>query len=53
MLLMDYARKPQGLERTMAVLKMRGSQHSSAEHRMTIVPGGLKVEPVERVSAQE
>jgi circadian clock protein KaiC len=45
-LLMDYARKSQGLERSMAVLKMRGSEHSSAEHRMAIVPGGLKVEPL-------
>ena len=30
----------------MSVLKMRGSQHSSAGHRMTIVPGGLQVEPL-------
>jgi circadian clock protein KaiC len=43
-LLMDYARKGHGLERTMAVLKMRGSQHVTDEHRMTIVPGGLQVE---------
>ncbi|MFL5356050.1 circadian clock protein KaiC [Archangium sp.] len=43
-LLMDYARKSHELERTMAVLKMRGSEHSSAEHRMTIMPGGLQVE---------
>jgi circadian clock protein KaiC len=45
-LLMDYARKEQGLERTMTVLKMRGSEHTSAEHRMTIVSGGLQVEPL-------
>ncbi|WPB76236.1 circadian clock protein KaiC [Archangium violaceum] len=43
-LVMDYARKPEGLERTMTVLKMRGSQHDTAEHRMNIVPGGLQVE---------
>ncbi|AKI99870.1 circadian clock protein KaiC [Archangium gephyra] len=45
-LLMDYARKEHGLERTMTVLKMRGSEHTSAEHRMTIVSGGLQVEPL-------
>ncbi len=44
-LLMDYTRKRHGLERKMSVLKMRGSEHTSAEHRMTIVPGGLQVEP--------
>ncbi|HLM44447.1 MAG TPA: circadian clock protein KaiC [Myxococcaceae bacterium] len=47
-LLMDYARKSEGLERSMSVLKMRGSEHSSAEHRMAIIPGGLKVEPLPR-----
>jgi circadian clock protein KaiC len=51
-LLMDYARQGHGLERTMAVLKMRGSQHASDEHRMTIVPGGLKVEPLGKGSAR-
>lgn len=45
-LLMDYARKEHGLERSMTVLKMRGSEHTSAEHRMTIVSGGLQVEPL-------
>lgn len=45
-LMMDYTRKPQGLERTMMVLKMRGSEHSSCAHKMTIVPGGLQVEPL-------
>ncbi|HYO67394.1 MAG TPA: ATPase domain-containing protein, partial [Archangium sp.] len=45
-LLMDYARKEHGLERSMVVLKMRGSEHTSAEHRMTIVSGGLRVEPL-------
>ena len=45
-LLLDYARKEHGLERSMAVLKMRGSEHTSAEHRMTIVSGGLRVEPL-------
>jgi circadian clock protein KaiC len=49
-LMMDYARKRHGLERTMSVLKMRGSEHASAEHRMTIVPGGLHVEPYEKES---
>jgi circadian clock protein KaiC len=46
-LMMDYARRPQGLERTMSVLKMRGSEHTSGAHKMTIVPGGLQVEPLE------
>jgi circadian clock protein KaiC len=45
-LLMGYAHKPQGLERTMALIKMRGSEHSSAQHRMAIVSGGLQVEPL-------
>lgn len=50
-LLMDYARKGHELERTMAVLKMRGSEHSTAEHRMLIVPGGLQVEPLGKTDA--
>ena len=46
-LMMDYARKRHGLERSMSVLKMRGSEHTSGAHKMTIVPGGLQVEPLE------
>lgn len=45
-LLMDYHRQGPALERTMAVLKMRGSEHATDEHRLTIVPGGLLVEPL-------
>ena len=52
-LLMGYARKEHGLERTMTVLKMRGSEHTSAEHRMTIVSGGLQVEPLGKGSTQQ
>jgi circadian clock protein KaiC len=52
-LLMDYARRPHGLERSMSLLKMRGSEHASEEHRMVIQPGGLQVESLGKHAPRE
>jgi circadian clock protein KaiC len=42
-LLLDYRRKQADLERTIRVLKMRGSGHDSNEHVFSIRGGGLQV----------
>lgn len=44
-LMLDYAADAPKLERTMRVLKMRGSAHDSNQRRLTIGPGGLYVAP--------
>jgi circadian clock protein KaiC len=44
--LMDYSLEGQDLERTIRVLKMRGSSHVTEKRRLQILPGGLKVEPI-------
>jgi circadian clock protein KaiC len=41
---LDYDLEPEGLKRTMRVLKMRGSQHDTMPFRLWIGQGGLKVE---------
>jgi len=45
-LVLDYAAKEHELERTMRVLKMRGSSHVTEARKLTILPGGLRVEPI-------
>jgi circadian clock protein KaiC len=47
-LLLDYRTYPDTIERTIRVLKMRGSSHETGEHLFHIDPGGLRVEPVAR-----
>jgi circadian clock protein KaiC len=50
-LLLDYRRRGSELERTIRVLKMRGSSHESDERIMEIQPGGLNVKPISRDAA--
>lgn len=45
-LMLDYAAGAPRLERTMRVLKMRGSAHDSEQRRLSIGPGGLTVGPL-------
>lgn len=42
---LDRRRVGTSLERTIAVVKMRGSAHETEERRFTIVPGGLDISP--------
>ena len=44
-LLLDYFAGEAELERTIRILKMRGSAHSTAPRRLLIGQGGLSVEP--------
>jgi circadian clock protein KaiC len=46
--LMDYDLKGREIERSMRVLKMRGSAHVTERRRIFIEPGGLRVEPGKR-----
>ena len=41
---LDYSPAGYELNRTMRVIKMRGSSHATNPYRLTIEPGGLKVE---------
>lgn len=43
-LAMDYSPVGYELDRTMRVIKMRGSDHDTHPYRLTIQPGGLQVE---------
>jgi circadian clock protein KaiC len=45
-LMMDYSLEGRDMERSMRVLKMRGSAHVTARRKITIEPGGLRVEPL-------
>ena len=45
---LDYDADAQDLRRTMRVLKMRGSKHDTEQRRLTIEPGGIRVEPNHR-----
>jgi circadian clock protein KaiC len=47
-LLLDYSTQGYDLERTIRVLKMRGSSHVTEKRKLTILPGGLRVEPLQR-----
>jgi circadian clock protein KaiC len=49
-LAMDYSPVGYELDRTMRVIKMRGSDHDTHPYRLRIEPGGLKVE---KITAQE
>ncbi|HZR22380.1 MAG TPA: circadian clock protein KaiC [Vicinamibacterales bacterium] len=49
-LAMDYSPAGYELDRTMRVIKMRGSDHDTHPYRLTIQPGGLQVE---KLSATE
>ena len=49
-LAMDYSPLGYDLDRTMRVIKMRGSGHDSHPYRLTIGTGGLTVE---KMTAQE
>jgi circadian clock protein KaiC len=49
-LAMDYSPAGYELDRTMRVIKMRGSDHDTHPYRLTIAPGGLRVE---KISAAE
>lgn len=42
-LMMDYSTDQPDLDRTMRVLKMRGSRHRSDKHDIAIEPGGIRV----------
>lgn len=42
-LMMDYTTNQPDLERTMRVLKMRGSSHQTDKHRVVLGPGGVSV----------
>jgi circadian clock protein KaiC len=43
-LAMDYSPVGYELDRTMRVIKMRGSDHDTHPYRLKIQPGGLEVE---------
>jgi circadian clock protein KaiC len=43
-LLMDYSFAGRELERSMRVLKMRGSSHATERRKIVIEPGGIRVE---------
>jgi circadian clock protein KaiC len=45
-LMLDYTADAPDLERTMRVLKMRGSSHETRQRRLVIQSGGLRVEPL-------
>lgn len=45
-LLLEYSTKEVEMERSIRVLKMRGSGHAHEKRRVQIGPGGLKVEPL-------
>ncbi|MFL5318518.1 MAG: circadian clock protein KaiC [Myxococcaceae bacterium] len=45
-LLVEYSTREVELERSLRVLKMRGSAHASDKRRLAIGPGGLKLEPL-------
>lgn len=45
-LLMDYTFSGRDLERSMRVLKMRGSPHATERRRIVIEPGGIRAEPL-------
>jgi circadian clock protein KaiC len=45
-LMLDYSLDTHEMERSIRVLKMRGSAHAQSPHRLQIGPGGLKVEPM-------
>jgi circadian clock protein KaiC len=42
---LDYRRPDTRLERTISVVKMRGSPHAEEAYTLTIQPGGLRVTP--------
>lgn len=42
---LDYQRRDHRLERSISVLKMRGSAHVDDQYQLTIEPGGLQVAP--------
>lgn len=44
-LLMDYDWDARELSRSLRVMKMRGSAHATERRKLSIVPGGLRVEP--------
>jgi len=44
-LVLDYSVKDHELERSLRVLKMRGSAHETHPYRLSIEQGGLRVEP--------
>jgi circadian clock protein KaiC len=52
-LVMDYDVSGYELNRTMRVIKMRGSGHASHPYRLNIEPGGLKVAKLTLEEAQE
>ena len=45
-LLLDYLQDGDDVQRTLRVLKMRGSSHVTERRRLSIIPGGLRVEPL-------
>jgi KaiC/GvpD/RAD55 family RecA-like ATPase len=45
-LLLDYSIDGVPMERSLRILKMRGSAHETARRRLSIIPGGLRVEPI-------
>ena len=47
-LLLRYARAPEGLARTFTVVKTRGRAHDSRTHRFTIAEGGIHLEAPEK-----
>lgn len=50
-LVMDYDTRGYELDRSMRVIKMRGSGHSQHPYRLAIEPGGLRVHPLSREDA--
>jgi circadian clock protein KaiC len=46
-LALGYRQVGAELERTLRVVKMRGSSHVTEQRRLTIIPGGLRVEPLQ------
>lgn len=52
-LAMDYSPAGYELNRTMRVVKMRGSAHETHPYRLSILPGGLKVERLRPDEAME
>ncbi len=44
---LDYSADAPDLDRTLRVLKMRGSKHATAQHRLILGDGGIAIAPVQ------
>jgi circadian clock protein KaiC len=51
-LTLNYSTQGYDLDRSMRLIKMRGSQHATRPYRLDIEPGGLKARPMTREEAE-